>query len=111
MACRYNDFKGVNMMPQQHPKLTIKQDGKVYDLYDLPDGFVIKGDVNLRRKCLTELPDLSKVIVKGDFCCDCNQLTSLKGAPKEVGGNFGCTLNMLKNLKYYMLETLCLLNI
>ena len=79
--------------------LFIKQDGKFYDLYDLPDGFVIKGDLDLSGKGLTELPDLSKVIVEGNFLCEHNQLTSLEGAPQEVGGDFSCSYNQLTTLQ------------
>ncbi len=67
--------------------LIFKQDGNLYDLYDLPEGFVIKGDLDLSNKGLTKLPDLSKVIVEGDFDCFGNQLTSLEGAPQKVGGD------------------------
>ncbi len=79
-------------------KFEFEQDGKTYNLYDLPDGFVIKGDINLSRRDLTELPDLSKVIVEGGFYCVYNQLTSLKGAPQEVGGGFYCRFNKLTSL-------------
>ena len=79
--------------------LFIKQDGKFYDLYDLPDGFVIKGDLDLSGKGLTKLPDLSKVIVEGSFRCENNQLTSLQGAPQKVGGNFRCKNNQLTSLQ------------
>lgn len=34
-----------------------------------------------------------------DFDCSNNQLTSLEGSPKEVGGSFWCQNNKLKNLK------------
>jgi hypothetical protein len=37
--------------------------------------------------------------VGGDFDCYENQLTSLEGAPKEVGGNFSCYNNKLTSLK------------
>ena len=74
--------------------LFIKQDGKFYDLYDLPDGFVIKGDLDLSGKGLTKLPDLSKVIVEGSFRCQNNQLTSLQGAPQEVGGKIKVDINI-----------------
>ena len=79
--------------------LFIKQDGKFYDLYDLPDGFVIKGDLDLSDKGLTKLPDLSKVIVEGSFLCQNNQLTSLEGAPQKVGGDFDCGYNQLTSLQ------------
>ena len=70
----------------------LKKDGKIYDIFDLPKDkeFVINGDLKLNNMCLKKLPDLSNVIVKGTFDCHCNPITSLKGAPKEVGGNFNC---------------------
>ena len=79
--------------------LELKQDGKTYNLYDMPAGFVIKGDLVLTGKNLTELPDLSKVKVEGDFMCSFNSLTSLKGSPQEVGGNFFCINNKLTDLE------------
>ncbi len=81
------------------PFIPFRQDGKTYNMYDMPDGFVIKGDLNLSYKNLTELPDLSKVIVKGDFDCQNNELTSLKGTPQEVGGDFDCSHNNLTSLE------------
>ena len=86
-------------MAELNEHFKFEQDGKTYSLYDLPDGFVIKGDVNLSERVLTELPDLSKVTVKGNFNCYDNQLTSLTGAPQEVGGDFECSDNQLKNLQ------------
>ena len=79
--------------------ITIMQDGKVWNLNDLPDGFVIKGDLDLSDKELEKLPDLSKVTVEGNFNCDNNFLTSLEGAPKEVGGSFDCSHNYLTSLE------------
>jgi hypothetical protein len=85
--------------PDSSAYIPIKQNGKTYNLYDLPDGFVIEGDVDLSKKGLTELPDLSKVTVKGNFNCSDNQLTSLTGAPREVGGDFWCYDNQLTTLQ------------
>lgn len=34
--------------------------------------------------------------VNGSFDCSSNQLTSLEGAPKEVGGDFYCQDNPVK---------------
>ena len=68
------------------------QDGKVWDVDHLPEGFVIKANVDFSESSLTELPDLSNVSVEGDFCCErCKNLTSLKGSPKEIGGDFCCS--------------------
>ena len=58
-----------------------------------PDGSIdVVGDVYLCGKNLTELP-LTFNKVSGWFDCDGNQLTSLKGCPRWVGGNFYCTNN------------------
>ena len=85
-------------MAELNDKFEFEQDGKTYSLYELLDGFVIEGDVNLSYEELTELPDLSKVTVKGDFLCRHNQLTSLTGAPQKVGGVFRCENNQLTSL-------------
>lgn len=76
----------------------IQQDGKYYDLWNLPKGFVIKGDLNLSNLGLTELPDLSDVTVEGYFSCSNNNITSLKNSPKKVNGGFYCYNNNLTSL-------------
>ncbi len=75
------------------------QDGKVYSLFDLPDGFVIKGDLDLSSSGLHELPDLSHVTVEGNFDCSLNSLKSLKGCPQTIGGNLNCMHNKLISLE------------
>ena len=76
-----------------------EQDGQKYDLFNLPENFVIWGDVWLSNKGLSKLPDLSKVIVRGNFNCSDNKLTSLEGAPREVRRTFRCDYNRLTSLK------------
>lgn len=59
------------------------------------------GKDNLQKRgmeLLTELPDLSGVVVEGDFRCSDNKLTSLKGAPQTVTGFFYCYGNRLDSL-------------
>jgi hypothetical protein len=57
------------------------------------DGLInVDGDVYLRDKGLTKLP-LNFGRVTGHFNCYQNNLTTLKGAPKEVGGDFWCCRN------------------
>ena len=89
------DTAGVGLIRQYD-----KEAGKVvyYDLYHLPKDFVIEGHLNLRGQGMTELPDLSDVIVEGDFDCSENDLLSLKGSPKKVGGSYFCSFNKLKDL-------------
>ena len=76
----------------------IQQDGKLYNIYNLPKGFVVNGDLCLSNVGLEKLPDLSSVIVKGNFNCSGNQLTSLSSAPQSVGGTFDCSRNQLTSL-------------
>jgi hypothetical protein len=45
------------------------------------------------------LPNLSDVIINGDFTCGHNKLISLEGAPKSVVGNFTCGHSHLTNLE------------
>lgn len=84
-----NDLKNLGL---------IHQDGKLYDVFNLPKNFVVKGDLDLFDMGLTELPDLGTVTVRGSFFCSQNQLTSLVGAPKSVGGAFFCRFNQLTSL-------------
>ncbi len=77
----------------------IKQDGKYYSVWDLPKrGFELKGNLDLSDMDLTELPDLSNIIVDGNFECRNNKLVSLKGAPLHVSGGFDCSHNQLTDL-------------
>jgi hypothetical protein len=91
-------------MAELNDKFEFEQDGKIYNLYDLPDGFVVEGNLSLRNKHLTELPDLSEVVVNGNFDCSCNNLTSLKGAPQKVGGKFDCGHNIFLESLYGISE-------
>lgn len=64
-----------------------------------PDGMIeAEGNIALHLKNLVTLPDLSNVILKGDFFCNNNRLTSLVGAPAVVQGNFTCHENNLASL-------------
>ena len=63
-----------------------------------PDGTLfVPGDLDLSGRDLAKLPDLSNVIVGGNFNCENNLLTSLRGSPKEVRGDFLCGYNILLN--------------
>ena len=39
------------------------------------------------------------VVIKGDFDCSDNNLTSLEGCPERVGGSFDCSENQLTSLE------------
>ena len=67
------------------------------------DGFTINfGKITGKFDCynlsLTSLKGAPQE-VGGDFWCDANQLTSLEGAPQIVGGSFSYSINQLTSLK------------
>jgi len=59
----------------------------------------IDGDFDCRSKNLTDFKGVKFGVVTGHFACSRNSLTSLKGAPQEVGGYFGCSNNRLTSLE------------
>ncbi len=78
----------------------IIQNGQKYDLFDLPRGFVIYGDITLSGLVDGTLPDMSDVVVMGRFACAGAMLSSLRGAPRFVMRDFNCSDNRLTDLKY-----------
>ena len=77
---------------------------KEYDIenYTINDDLTIDvdGSVNLFRRDLIELPDYIQFgVVRGNFHCGSNKLTSLRGVPREVGGSFNCGINKLTSLE------------
>jgi hypothetical protein len=58
----------------------------------------ITGIFDCSRNQLTTLEGSPKE-VGGDFYCSSNQLTTLEGSPKEVGGRFYCQSNQLTTLE------------
>ena len=66
-----------------------------------PDGSIdVEGSVILSSELLTIIPIKFGTITR-DFDCDRNQLTSLEGSPKKVGGYFDCHNNQLTSLVGY----------
>jgi len=63
------------------------------------DGTIdVDGDVDIAYKGLSEIP-LKFGKVTGNFYCFSNALTTLEGAPIEIGDDFRCDDNCLVNLK------------
>lgn len=64
------------------------------------DGSVdVYGDVDLKKKDLTEIP-IRFGFVLGDFDISRNNLTSLKNSPVAVKSSFNCMHNELESLEY-----------
>ena len=77
---------------------SVEEINKALDM--LPNGYELNCNVDLSYRELKELPDFSKVVVRGNFYCIDNLLETLKGAPKEVHGDFNCCGNCLESLEY-----------
>ena len=85
-------MKSVNEMNSICKKYGIKN----YTIMD--DGSIdVDGSVDLTSYELTELP-LKFGVVTWNFFCSQNNLTTLKGCPREVGGRFTCNHNNLTTL-------------
>ena len=64
------------------------------------DGSIdVNGDVDLYNKGFVELP-LTFNKVTGCFDCGYNNLTTLEGCPRWVGGFFYCSRNRLSSLEF-----------
>jgi len=66
-----------------------------------PHEVVVEGDLSFSGKGMTQLPDLSKFIINGDFNCEHNNLTSLKGVPQQISGDLNCSYNCLKTFDFF----------
>ncbi len=58
----------------------------------------IEGDFRVHRQDLTDFKGVRFGKVDGNFDCSYNRITSLDGAPQEVGNNFHCYDNQLTTL-------------
>ena len=58
----------------------------------------VKGDFNCSEQGLSDFKGVRFGVVKGSFWCYDNLLTSLEGAPREVGESYHCHNNLLTSL-------------
>ena len=65
----------------------IRQDGQYYGVFDLPKGFVVRGDMDLSYAELEHLPNMDSVTIRGNYNVNGNPLKSLDGIPKEIYKN------------------------
>ena len=57
----------------------------------------VNGDFDCGGQELSDFKGVRFGVVRGDFVCDNNQLTTLVGAPQKVGGSFNCHNNPVDN--------------
>jgi len=68
--------------------------------YNPATGLVdVEGDFDCSDKGAKTLRGVKFAKISRDFNCWNNSLTSLEGAPQEVGGNFSCAVNELTSLE------------
>jgi hypothetical protein len=90
---------GISAQQENPAEKTLRELGCAFE--KRADGaLVVAGDIDLAGRNLRQLPDLTSVIVNGNFFCNNNQLSSLKGAPTSVGGSFICDDNRLTSLEH-----------
>jgi hypothetical protein len=76
--------------------LSIESKGK----YKVTNGVVdVDGDFNCYGEGIKDFMGIKFGKISGNFCCSNNKLTSLEGAPQEVGGYFDCRYNQLTSLE------------
>ena len=56
----------------------------------------IDGHFDCEKQNLEDFKGVKFGVDGGDFRCSDNQLTSLEGAPQEVGGDFDCSYNLIR---------------
>lgn len=76
-----------------------KQNNILYDVFNLPENFVLNHSIDLCGMGLEKLPNMSTVTVNSDFLCSTNKLTDLTGAPNTVKNEVKCSCNPLKSLR------------
>ena len=59
----------------------------------------VDGDFNCSGQGLSDFKGVRFGVVRRDFYCKNNRLTTLEGAPQKVGGHFDCRNNQLTTLE------------
>ena len=77
----------------------IKQDGTIYDIFDLPTGFILNSTLNLDEMGLNKLPNMPTVTINRNLSCHKNNLSNLDGAPYKVWGDCDFSQNPLESLR------------
>ncbi len=63
------------------------------------DELFVMGNIDIEGMHLKRLPDLSRVVLMGDFNCRDNLLETMEGAPRKITGSIYCDENRLRTLK------------
>ena len=76
----------------------IRQKGRYYNIYDLPQNFIVSGNMDLSYAGLDKLPNMKGVTIKGNYDISGNSLIGFFGAPSVVYGDFIVNHNGFPNV-------------
>ena len=79
--------------------LLITKDSLSEFINNVPNIKQINGNLELNKLNLDKLPNMSDIIINGDFDCYSNKLVDLIGCPKIIIKSFNCTHNNLISLE------------
>ncbi len=99
MKKQFNNNSGASLSSNIEAKEFLGKMGIDYTENTKTGEITVDGNLNISYRKLKKLPNLTMVIVKGDFLCSDNQLTSLVGSPQSIGGGFYCYANNLTTLE------------
>jgi len=97
---RYQElFEAQNELSQEQIKWLDKCTAGSWTLNPQTGLVDVDGHFYCNNQNLTDFKGVRFGVVIMDFICSDNKLTSLEGAPQEVGGDFSCSDNKLTSLK------------
>jgi len=94
----FSIFESTQELTQEQKDFLDKYTDGTWELN--PEGLVdVQGDFYCSEEGLKNFKGIRFGLVSGYFVCSHNNLTTLEGAPREVGGDFYCNGNGLTTLK------------
>ena len=96
---KQNPPKGGTLTEEQIKWLNKCTRGTTWKLNPQTGLVDVDGCFDCYEQGLSDFKGVRFGVVEGRFSCDDNQLTSLEGAPREVGGSFSCGYNRLTSLE------------
>ena len=91
---------GFNIAADMGGTGLIRQNGRYYNIYDLPQNFAVQGNMDLSYAGFQHLPNMKGMTIHGDYDISGNSLVGFSGVPSVVWGDF-----IVRNNKFRYLAT------